>query len=346
MRARTALAAFAAIMLLAAALTAALASRGGADTSATVYSCLSNGQLNRVSLDTPRPCSSSATPIAWAGQRVAPSPSPTSPSPTGTSPSPSPTTTSASPSPTGTATGFSCVTSSPSGVCGAYDYPGITNSNGYNTYVANNCWADPSCAQTLSANSPGDWQVASNEPAGNTSVRTYPDVQQLFSDWTGGGWNSGPNVTDTPVSGLAGLSSDYAETTPYGGGTDAQFAWDIWMSSDSGYPGEVMVWVDNSGRGDGGATQVGTATIGGQDWTAYEYGSGEFIWSLGAPGTFARQGAGTVDLLALMRWMQANGFMAPGAAIGQIDAGWEICSTGGTPETFAVSKYTLTAAAA
>lgn len=236
------------------------------------------------------------------------------------------------------------MTSAPSGNCGPYSYPLITNSNGYDTYVGNNCWADPSCAQAVSANSPGDWQVVSAEPAGNTGVRTYPDVQQLMNNWSGDSTWSG--FSDTPVSGLSGLSSSYAETMPHNAGTDSQFAWDIWMSSDSGYPGEVMVWTDNVNRGDGGATQVGTATIGGQAWTAYEYGSGEFIWSLGAPGTFAQQPSGTVDLLALMKWMQANGFMAPGAAIGQIDAGWEICSTGGVPETFTVSSYSLTASVA
>ena len=48
------------------------------------------------------------------------------------SPSPSPASSSSSPSPGGTA----CVTSDPSGNCGPYDYAGIVNSNGFNTYVA------------------------------------------------------------------------------------------------------------------------------------------------------------------------------------------------------------------
>ena len=64
-----------------------------------------------------------------------------------------------------------------------------------------------------------------------------------------------------------------------------------------------MVWVDKSNRGSGGAPQVGQATIDGQQWTLYQNGSGELIWSLGAPGTFAQQGSGTVDLLALLRWL-------------------------------------------
>jgi hypothetical protein len=103
-----------------------------------------------------------------------------------------------------------------------------------------------------------------------------------------------------------------------------------------------MVWVDNSKRGSGGATQVGTATIAGQAWTIYKYGSGELIWSLGAPGTFAQQGSGTVDLLAILKASIARGLMSPNAVIGQIDVGWEICSTGGVAETFRVTDYSIT----
>jgi len=319
--------------------------------SKTIYACLTDRHtLTRVSVTKPPTCPPGTVPVQWEGQVGDPVPSPSA-SPATTSPAPSPSSTTSSPDPTATsqsptapppAGSWACTTSAPSGNCGAYDYASITNSNGYNTYVGNNCWADPQCKQTISANNPGDWQVVATHPAGNTAVRTYPDVQQLFNNWcSGGGWGNCHN--DTPVSGLAQLTSTYAETTPRGG-TIAQFAWDIWTSNNSGYPNEIMVWVDNSKRGSGGATQVGTATIAGQDWTIYKYGSGELIWSLGAPGTFAQQGSGTVDLLAILKASIARGLMSPNAVIGQIDVGWEICSTGGAAETFRVSKYTLTGA--
>jgi hypothetical protein len=143
------------------------------------------------------------------------------------------------------------------------------------------------------------------------------------------------------ISGLSALSFTYAETMPPNSGTTAQAAWDIWLSNDAGFPNEVMVWVDNVNRGDGGATQKASASFGGQDWTLYQNGGGELIWSLDAPGTFALQGSGTVDLLALLRWLQNNGHAAAGASIGEIDFGWEICSTGGVRETFTVSNYDL-----
>jgi hypothetical protein len=39
---------------------------------------------------------------------------------------------------------------------------------------------------------------------GNTAVLTYSDVQQLFNNWGNGGFNG---AQDTPISGLAGLTS-------------------------------------------------------------------------------------------------------------------------------------------
>jgi hypothetical protein len=232
------------------------------------------------------------------------------------------------------------VTTKPSGGnCGPYDYAGITNSNGFNTYVGNNCWGDPSCQQTITAHHPGHWSLSAREPARNTAVKTYPDIQQLMNNYSTDGTWSGSS--DTPISGLSVLSSTYAETMPHNKGTIAEAAWDIWLSNDAGFPNEVMVWMDNVNRGNGGATQKASVSLDGHDWTLYQNGGGELIWSLGAPGTFAQQGSGTVNLLALLRWLQKNGHAAAGASIGEIDFGWEICSTGGVHETFTVSKYEL-----
>jgi hypothetical protein len=231
------------------------------------------------------------------------------------------------------------VTTKPSGNCGPYDYAGITNSNGFNTYVGNNCWADPSCQQTITAHHPGNWSLSAREPAKNTAVKSYPGIQQLMNNYsTDAKWSGS---SDTPISGLSVLSSTYAETMPHNSGTIAQAAWDIWLAKDGGFPNEIMVWVDNVNRGDGGATKKATASFGGQDWTLYQYGDGELIWSLGKPGAFAQQSSGTVNLLALLRWLQKNGYAAADATIGELDFGWEICSTGGVHETFTVSKYEL-----
>ena len=62
---------------------------------------------------------------------------------------------------------------------------------------------------------------------------------------------------------------------------------------------------------------------------------------LGGDANCAQQVSGTVDLLSLLKWMQANGFASPSATLAEVDAVWEICSTGGSPETFTVSSYSL-----
>jgi hypothetical protein len=251
-------------------------------------------------------------------------------SPAGTSagsqPSPTVTSSSTGRSPTATA----CVTSAGSGNCGPYPYRPISNSNGYTTYVGNNMWGCGSggCGpQILNADDPGHWSATSTQANGNTAVLTYPNVQQVFTKTTD---------TDPAISAFTSITSDFTETMNPQAGTDAEAAYDLWLSNTSG-PKEVMIWVDNVGRGSGGAQQIGTATIGGQAFTVFQYHGGEVIFSLNQ-----NKQAGTVDILATLTWLQDHRLVSAGAQLGQVDFGFEICSTGGKPEKFAVSRYTLT----
>lgn len=239
--------------------------------------------------------------------------------------------------------------SSPNGTCGAWD-AGASNSNGFNTYTEQNCWGDPNCQQTLSANSFGDYRVVANECCDGT-VRTAPQDQQLTDNWCAslGNWENlaggcGGNISEVPVSRLPRLTATYRESFPHNRQTIAQYAWDNWLNNDAGFPNEVMIWVDINGRCNSGSYghPVGPPVIiGGQTWQPNEYGTGEFIWVLGGDANCAQQASGTVDLLSLLKWMQANGFASPSATLAEVDAVWEICSTGGSPETFTVSNYSL-----
>lgn len=281
-------------------------------------------------------------PAGGAGATVTPSPTVT--------PSVTPTT------PTTTPASWSCTRTRADGNIGCpgnlstpgYVDPSMPNSNGYTTYVNKDCWGNPECQYLLEANSPSDWQVTANEPAGNTGVRTYPSTQQLTNNWcpTDPGYkNCSVANTDTQVSQLTKLTSTYDETTPRNSGVIGQFAWDLWATGNTASPvNEIMVWVDNQGRGAGGADQVGTATIAGQDWTIYRYGGAggtELIWSLGAPGEFKQQGSGTVDLLAILNSSIQKGFLSSDVKLSQVNAGWEICSTGGVDRTFKMNKYSV-----
>lgn len=223
-----------------------------------------------------------------------------------------------------------CVTSDLHGNCGPYSAWGITLSDGYNTYVGNNGWAcgsPGSCGpQTLTAHSPGSWSVASRQKAGNTAVLTYPNVQQVFTNVK--------NV-DPRISSFKYIRSWFAESMPAVRGLDAEAGYDIWLSGTSGAD-EIMIWVDNVGRGTGGARQIGKATIRGQVFRVLEYGHGEIIFSLNH-----NEHSGEVHIQATLRWLQNHGHVSSRARIGQIDFGWEICSTGGQLRTFTVSHYTL-----
>jgi hypothetical protein len=354
------LAVVAATALLAAgiALPRALAPRPAASASAavpgqvTIYGCLTSaGRIAKVSLTAPPSCPAGERALSWAGT-AGPAPTP-APTPTPTATTPAPTTPAPTPTPTATSppSGGGCSGADAQAICGAYADRTITMSNGFDTYDETNCWADPSCTFTLSApatsgHSATPWSVRASETAGNTGVRAYPDEQQLTNNWTGNGWNGPGSATNTPLSGLASLSSSYSETMPHNPGTIAQAAWDIWLSGQgAGNSSEVMVWVDNVNRGSGGAAKKAVFTTpDGLKWTLYQFGGagGELIWSLGQ-GSFAQQPSGTVDLLSLLRELVTLGFEGSGAHIGQIDFGWEICSTGGVPETFTVSSYSITA---
>jgi len=257
-----------------------------------------------------------------AGEGTVRSPS-AGPAGTPTAPGPSPAVT----GPPGTT---ACTRSAINGNCGPYAYRPISNSNGYTTYVGNNMWAcgNGDCGpQVLAAYHPGDWSVLSTQANGNTAVLAYPDVQQVFTKTTD---------TDPPISAFSAITSEFTETMNPQAGTDAEAAYDLWLGNTSGAK-EIMIWVDNVGRGSGGAQRIGAATIGTQAFTVYQYRGGEIIFSLNR-----NEQSGTVDILATLKWLQAHRLVGAAAQLGQVDFGFEICSTGGKPERFAVSRYTLT----
>lgn len=234
------------------------------------------------------------------------------------------------------------------GSCGAYDYPGIPNSNGFNTYVSNQSVGPQSgTTQTVRVNSPGDWQlVAHAVPHGYRGVQTFPDVQQLFDNWCGSGWNSCSNPTGTPLDSLSTLTVTYSETSPVEANAIYEFAVDAWSEN---YPADVMFWTDTHGRCDEGAfggTLLGHAVLDGQAWTVHRYGGpgAEIIFVLdgaGGSGTCAQQRAGTVDVRAGFDWLTSHGFAKGPQTITQLNTGWEITSA--DHAVFTVRAYSIQA---
>lgn len=225
--------------------------------------------------------------------------------------------------------------------CGPY-YDGISATDPFNAaggggqggYVSSNTWGcggvpagDPGslCGpQTVTASGMGNWSVTSDQAAGNGAVLTYPDDQVVYTS---------TDATDPPLSGFTSITSSFAEDMGANSGTDAEAAYDMWLGSL-----EVMVWVDNHGQTPAGS-QVGTVTLSGRSWQVYSAGPGGSL-SFVAAQNFT---SGQADLLAFLDWAVSHGYASMTDTLGQIDFGWEICSTGGVPETFTVSSYTLAA---
>lgn len=198
--------------------------------------------------------------------------------------------------------------------------------------VNNDMWNCPQRAcgrQLVWANSSSSWGVVSNMAKGNTAVLTYPAVQEQF----------GANGQPAPLSSARELRSTFTESMPTSAGTIGEAAYDIWLN---GWNTEVMIWVDNQHQRFSQPIMA-TATFNGQTFTVYRdqgtshgYPSGPIFFVLNHNET-----SGTVDILAVFRWLQRSGFLTSSAGLNAVDFGWEICSTNGVPENFAVSRYTL-----
>ena len=200
---------------------------------------------------------------------------------------------------------------------------GTWNDAGFDVF--NNEWnAAQAGPQRIWANSFGVWGVESRQPA-STSVKTYPCVQM--------------NYNSQALTSFTRLTSTFAESMPGGSANyDAEAAYDIWLDS---YKVEVMIWVDNHGRVPAGniLTRV---KIGGQLFTIWQNGLDMFSFVLsGQPET-----SGRVDILSFFDWLLSHRFLSRSDTITQVNFGWEIASTGGSPLDFSMQRFSLSSSLA
>jgi hypothetical protein len=225
-----------------------------------------------------------------------------------------------------------CVTTADNGSCGPYDYPGITDSNGSNTFVLQDVWHPiGGASQTLTAYSPGDWSVVADMPASNTAVVAYPDVQQIFTTTR--------NTPDS-LSNFSAITSSFTESMPRGGDNEA--AYDIWTgdAANGNYSEEIMIWVDDHRTTTPLGTDLRTATFGRQTFKVWDTVAKDRTGTI----SFLLNGnetSGTVDILSMLDYLVRNGYIPSDSGLNQIDFGWEICSTRGVPERFTMSRYEL-----
>jgi hypothetical protein len=189
--------------------------------------------------------------------------------------------------------------------------------------VFNNEWNSGQAGpQTVWADSYHSWGVVSTQ-ADTTSVKTYPCVQE--------------NFTDTSLSSLSRLTSSFSESMPPAAAEyDAEAAYDLWLD---GYRDEVMVWVDNHGQQPAGIVSS-EAVLSGQHFRVYR--GGAHMVSLVLLGT--HESTGTVNLLLALRWLVDNGYLRATDSLTQVNFGWEIASTDRAPLGFALRNYSLSVA--
>jgi hypothetical protein len=193
--------------------------------------------------------------------------------------------------------------------------------------VYNNAWGPTPGSYVIRARSQRDWNVTADQNGGGgcggCAVEAYESAQ----------WNY-PNLPR--YSSIRYLYSTFSETMPTGSlkrnGVDAEAAFDMFIhGSDTD---EVMVWVDNQGQSPSGF-RYGSAEIHGQRFGVYVAGGTKsFVLR-------KNETRGTIDYLAILRWLHRHGMLAPSDTLWQFNFGWEICDTGGVSRTFTVHSLTL-----
>ena len=111
--------------------------------------------------------------------------------------------------------------------------------------------------------------------------------------------------------------------------------WGVWANNNA-Y--EIMLWMNKTGPVGPLGTSQGNVTVGGHSWTVYKGTNGA-----NAVFSFIRSGntsAGTVDILAVMKWIQSKGWFG-NVTLGNVQFGYEITSSSGGLD-FRTNSYSVT----
>jgi hypothetical protein len=196
---------------------------------------------------------------------------------------------------------------------------GTWDNRGFDVY--NNEWNTAQAGpQLVWADSYRHWGVQSVQPD-STSVKTYPSVQQ--------------NYSNPALRTVKSLTSSFAQAMPPSSlNYDAEAAYDLWLDN---YKIEVMVWVANHGQTPLGGV-IDHVAISGRQYAVYQGGPDMFSFvATGQPAT-----TGQVNLLSALRWLIRHHYLSGSDSLTQVNFGWEIASTNGVPLAFAINDYSLT----
>ncbi|HWB76277.1 MAG TPA: hypothetical protein VG755_15005 [Nannocystaceae bacterium] len=215
-------------------------------------------------------------------------------------------------------------TGAPPSMCTAPVFETSTPDDGWSTenyYVHNNMW-NSECCQTLYACSYADWYVVSNQIDEAGAVKTFPNVHRDYD---------GKRIDSFPV-----LTSTFAATSPHVGIYNV--AYDIWINGIAAPGGaELMIWTENFNQVPGG-DMVASADFGGVTWQAWK---ADWDWTYLALVPEEPLTEGELDLLEMLEWTIAQGWVPADATIDQIGFGVEIVSTDGNDEAFVFSGFAI-----
>lgn len=200
----------------------------------------------------------------------------------------------------------------------------------------NNVWQTkyPVGEQTLCVYGPDNWKVVADHnyaPTAPGAIKSYPDTQRDLNP---------PRAIDS----FTEVVASFKFTSPDVGEWNEAF--DIWLGKWGALAGELMVWTRHRYNGPlppKNAVQTDRPTIGGQKYIAWTR-----PLNAGDPRPYIALvmdpmvAEGTVDLLAIFRWLVSKGWLKGTDTIAAIEYGIEIANTGGKPETFQLDSYELT----
>ena len=260
---------------------------------------------------------------------------PPTPTPTPTNSTPTPTPTNSTPTPTPTNTDAAKYTLTTLDHASTPNLPDPNIKGGDNDggpSVRQEVWnPDPTALkkQVTEVWSASNWQTTENAVKGNTAVNSYPDVSDTVTD-----------SNDNPVkaSAYASMTSTYSESMQVNADTDGEAAYDIWLGSSEAdqYSHELMIWVDNHGQTPAGNPVGDPVTIAGNTYQLWA-DSNDLISLVMTHNT----PSGSVDILAIVNYLIAQGRYPADIGFNQVDFGFEVPSTGGVDSVFKVTDYSL-----
>jgi hypothetical protein len=196
-------------------------------------------------------------------------------------------------------------------------------------YVHNNMWNRAKyapCTSTLHVRSHDDWYVVTrmNNKTGDGGVKTYPNVHRDYDR--------------VPIGSFDSLTSRFAETSPHVGINNV--AYDLWINGIATPTcTEIMIWAENFHQVPGGR-YVEDASFGDRRYKVYKSADNSRYIAFVAAENFT---SGTVDLLEIMKWTIAKGWLPADSTLNQVCFGVEMVSTDDADAMFRVSAFSIDA---